>query len=338
MSTQNLPEELTGRPFAVGEARHLGLSYSDVNTLRLVAPTRGVRMETRPVSLLERCTAFAVGLTADFAFSHLTAAGLHGLPMSVAMAGDTSLHTIRRTTDIHSRRKGVRGHRGYESRSVEQIDGLPVVGLADTWVDMGELIGPGLPVGLDDLIIMGDAIATRLRSVDPLRQALARRVRPRGKLTLLEALEWIRVGSESPAETRTRLVLVRGGLPEPLINKPIRTKSGIWVGRPDMKYKKPARLALEVQGREFHSGSEERAADDIRHGEFRDEGYKVVPVWNDDTNSDEGRTALVLKVAKILYFPPAVLTLSECGPRFFSRRMLELAELRKRQRSRRRST
>lgn len=333
MAMKNLPEELSGRPFAVGEAREWGLSYSELDGLRLVAPTRGVRIETRPVLLPERCAAFAAALTDDFAFSHLTAAGLHELPASIAMAADADLHIIRRSANIHPRRRGVRGHRGYESRSVEQIDGLPVVGLADTWVDMGELIGPGLPVGLDDLIIMGDAIATRLGSVDPLRQALGRRVRPRGKLTLLEALEWIRVGSESPAETRTRLVLVRGGLPEPLINQPIRTKSGIWVGRPDMKYKKPVRLALEVQGREFHSGSEERAADDARHDDFAKEGYEVVPVWNDDTNSDQGRTALVLKVAQILCFPRALLTLSECAPRFFSTRMLELAELRKRRRN-----
>lgn len=330
MSIQNLPEDLRGRPFAVREAIGLGLSYAEVDRFRLVAPTHGVRVEKRPVSLVERCSAIAPAMVAEFAFSHLTAAGLHGLPTSTGMDGDSAIHVIRPAGDLSFRRRGVRGHRGYDCRQVEQVDGLPVVGLADTWVDMGELIGPGLPVGLDDLIVMGDAIATRLRTVDPLREALARRVRPRGKLTLLEALDWIRVGSESPAETRTRLVLVRGGLPEPILNEPIRTKSGLWVGRPDMKYLEPVRFALEVQGRRFHSGSEERAHDEDRYASFRNEGYKVVAVWDSDINSDSGRTALVLKAAEILCFPQTLLTLDQCAPRFFSTRMLELAEMRKR--------
>jgi hypothetical protein len=330
MSIQHLPEDLRGRPFAVREALELGLNYADVDRLHLVAPTHGVRVEKRPISLFERCSAIAPAVLDDFAFSHLTAAGLHGLPTSTAMDGDPAIHLIRPSEDMHVRRRGVRGHRGYECRRIDEVDGLPVVGLADTWVDMGELIGSGRPVGLDDLIIMGDAIATRLRAVDPLRAALARRVRPRGKLTLLEALDWIRVGSESPAETRSRLVLVRGGLPEPILNEPIRTRSGLWVGRPDMKYLKPVRLALEVQGREFHSGSEERAQDEIRYASFGNEGYEVVPIWDDDTNSDSGRTALVLRVAEILCFPRSRLTLDECAPRFFSKRMLELAELRRR--------
>lgn len=332
MSIHNLPDDLSGRPFAVREALAHGFTYNDVDALHLLTPARGVRMQERATSLVEQCSAIALAMAGDFAYSHLTATALHELPTSIAMDGDAAIHVIRRSDEIHCRTRGVRGHRGYERRTVEQIAGLPVVGMADTWVDMGELIGPGLPVGLDDLIVMGDAIATRLGSIDPLRLALARRVRPRGKLTLLEALEWIRVGSESAAETRTRLVLVRGGLPEPILNEPIRTRSGRWVGRPDLKYKKPVRLALEVQGREFHSGSEERAADEARYADFGKEGYDVVPVWNDDTNSDEGRSALVLNVARILCFPRARLTLDECAPRFFSRRMLELAELRKRRR------
>lgn len=334
MTIQHLPPELRGRPFSVGRARSMGLTSSDLKAMHLVAPTHGVRVDRAPQSLHEHCSAVAVAASGDFAFSHLTAARLHGLPTSIAMNSDPDVHVIRRTTETHTRRRGVRGHRGYEGRQIEDIDGLPVVGMADTWVDMGELIGPGLPVGLDDLIILGDAIATQLQSTEPLREALDRRVRPRGKVTLLEALDWIRVGSESPAETRTRLVLVRGGLPEPILNQPICTKSGRFVGRPDLKYEAPVRAAIEVQGRVFHSGTDERASDEIRHKAFGDEGYDVVPVWDDDTNSDSGRRELVLRVARILCFPESLLTLDQCAPRFFSTRMLELAERRQRRRQR----
>lgn len=330
MTLSKLPPELIGRPFHLAEAQSLGIAPADLRPLGLVTPVPGVRLEAHPTSLAQQSAALSAALDGQFAFSHVTAALLLGLPVSTAMEADARLHVVRSSNGGPVRRSDVAGHRGLELREISDVEGLPVVGPADTWVDMGELIGPGRPVGLDDLIIMGDAIATRLGSIAPLRDALHRRVRPRGKLTLLEALEWIRVGSESPGETRTRLVLVRAGLPEPILNEPILTRSGIWVGRPDMKYRRPVRLALEYQGREFHDGSEERRYDEGRHGNFENEGYVVVPVWDNDVNSDEGRESLVLKVAGHLRFPEERLTLSECGPRFFSRRMLELAEIRRR--------
>lgn len=176
---------------------------------------------------------------------------------------------------------------------------------------------------------MGDAVANALGSVEPLREALDARVAPRGKLTLLEALEWIRVGSESPGETRTRLVLVRACLPEPELNKPIYGPDRLWLGRPDMRWKKQ-RLLLEYQGREFHDSDEQRAQDAVRFAGFCDHDWAVVPVWNDHINTDQSRIDLVLQVADKLGQPPASLDLNAIHPRFFSTRMLELAEIRAR--------
>ena len=152
--------------------------------------------EDRP-ALVARCAALLDLLPQGCAFSHLTAARLHGLPLSYAMEEDTRLHVIRPISCSRIKQRGVIGHRALHEREITLVDGLPVVGMVDTWVDMGELIGKGKPVGLDDLIVMGDAIAWRLRDVAPLRAALAKRVRPRGKRTHLEALQLIRVGSAS---------------------------------------------------------------------------------------------------------------------------------------------
>ena len=68
------------------------------------------------------------------------------------------------------------------------MEGLPVVAPADTWADLGEFVGPGRPVGLDDLIVAGDAVANLLGGTEPLRRAVERRVRPRGKVTLTYAI------------------------------------------------------------------------------------------------------------------------------------------------------
>jgi hypothetical protein len=268
-----LPQELNDRSFTVGAALSLGVSRDRLRGSDLATPVWGVRSVARPASLFDHCHALATGTRDTFAFSHVTAALLWGLPLSYAVEEDERLHVIRCSGEAAIRRPGVAGHRGLEARQVREIDGLPVVGLADTWVDFGELIGPGRPVGLDDLIILGDAIATRLGSVKPLGDVLEARVRPRGKLTLLEALEY--------------------------------------------------------QGVEFHAGPENETKDEARFEGFAQDGWDTVPIWNSDVSTVEGRAALVCRVAELLAIPQDHLTPYDCGPRFFSTRMLELAEKRR---------
>ncbi len=329
MTQEALPSVLRGRNFTVAEAISLGMTRKQLRSAHLHRPARGVRSEAPALTLREQCLAQVAALPEDVAFSHLTAARLHGLPISTAMEADSGIHAIRPGRDWAYRARGVVGHRGLDAREVSNVGGLSLTSLADTWVDLGELIGPGKPVGLDDLVILGDAVSTRLGSVQPLRDALERRVRPRGKLTLVESLDWIRVGSESAGETITRLVVVRAGLPEPELNEPIITAEGQWLGRPDMKWRK-ARVLLEYQGREFHDSAEQRAHDAVRYQGFRDDDWRVQEAWNDDVNSDEARWNLVLTMAELLDVSRDSLDLGNCGPRFFSRRMLELAEMRAR--------
>lgn len=315
-------------PFTSAMATVWGLTRHQVHRLNLEAPVRGVWTANALESLAHRCAAISLVVECH-AFSHLSAARLHGLPLPMSVDDDHSIHVMRDARDGAVRRRSVVGHRGLFSRDVVDVRGVPVTNLADTWVDMGELIAPGFPLGLDDLVIMGDAVANALGSVEPLREALDARVAPRGKLTLLEALEWIRVGSESPGETRTRLVLVRASLPEPELNKPIYGPGRLWLGRPDMRWKKQ-RVLLEYQGREFHDSDEQRAQDEVRFAGFCDHDWAVVPVWNDHINTDQSRIDLVLQVADKLGQPPASLDLNAIHPRFFSTRMLELAEIRAR--------
>ena len=204
------------------------------------------------------------------------------------------------------------------------VEGVPVVGLADTWVDFGELVGRGKPVGLDDLIVLGDAIATRLASALPLRIALAKRVRPRGKVTLLEALQHVRVGSASPRETLARLMLIRCGLPEPRLNLPIRSADGILLGVGDLVWE-AQRVIGEYQGEEFHAGDQQQAHDRVRRGRLENAEWSVEEIWKVDMASTAARMACVERFAAALGTPEADLDLTACEPRFFSKQALELA-------------
>ncbi|MEW1952224.1 hypothetical protein [Terrabacter sp. NPDC080008] len=283
---------------------------------------------TAPLSLAERAAAVVPALPSDAAFSHVTAAALHGLPLSYALESDGRLHVSGPLDTRRMRRPGVVAHRCLHPRSRDSVDGLPVVGLADTWVDLGELVGRGKPAGLDDLIVVGDAIATRLRAVAPLRDALMTRVRPRGKVTLLEALLEIRVGSASPRETLARLMLVRCGLPEPQLNHPVLDEMGILLGYADLLWTEQL-VAGEYQGEEFHDGDEERARDGRRRTRFeRHAGVRVEEIWKADMATRSDREACVLRFAEALGIQPSELDLSKAEPRFFSTYAMDVAEQR----------
>jgi hypothetical protein len=319
--------------FTVVEGRLAGLSARALRDPLLQRPCRGVRAFHLPEDLKSLASAFALVLPSNAAFSHLTAARLHGLPLSYSMEEDLRVHTIVPVDRPQVRREGLVGHRMVHPRSVVELSGLRIVDLADTWVDLGELVGRGKPVGLDDLVVVGDACATRLGSVSPLRLALAKRNRPRGKKTLLEALECIRAGSWSPRETTCRLMFVRVGLPEPSLNEPIYASwdPSLLLGYGDLVWRielpdgREVKVIGEYQGRDFHSSEEQRAHDAARRRRFALDGWIVIEIWNDDVNSPESRRATARRFAEALGVDVDTLSLVDAEPRFFSRHVMELA-------------
>ena len=267
------------------------------------------------------------------AFSHVTAAGLLGWPISHAMARDERLHVIRRLGRSQVRLDGVVGHRAKHPREFVEVHGLPVVGPADTWTDLGELVGRGLPVGLDDLVITGDVAANQLGGSAPLLAALERRIRPRGKLTLAEALPLVRVGSASPRETFVRLMFVRAYLPEPRLNVPVYAS---WepthlLGVADLLWHYVAcdgrerKVVGEYQGAQFHSSPDRRVRDAARRRSFEDDGWVVEEIWNDDVATEAARRLTVMRFATALGIEEALVHPAAAEPRFFSTHAMETA-------------
>lgn len=151
------------------------------------------------------------------------------------------------------------------------VHGLPVTDIADTWVDLGALTTRRWRLlDLDDLIVAGDEVLNRLmgrhtrRSNAPgqawhhnprlvaaagadLEHVLGGRVRPRGKALLIQARTLMRPGVRSPQETRARLLFVRAGLPEPLVNANLYAVGGGWLGEGDLVWP-GRRVVAEYQG------------------------------------------------------------------------------------------
>ena len=150
-----IPVTLQGGAFTVAQGRAAGLGTSRLSGPDLRRPTHGVRSLARPETFRELVLATRLALPSDVAFSHLTSARLWGLPLPRELE-DGPIDAMRATSAARVRRRGCVGRRGLESRTTTENRGLRLTSLEDTWCDLGETLE------LDDLVVVGDAVARRL--------------------------------------------------------------------------------------------------------------------------------------------------------------------------------
>ena len=261
--------------------------------------------DARPrAELVSRARAFAQVLPGDAAYSHHTSLALWGVPLPGWAEGSAELHVMRPTYADRVRRRGCRGHRGLELREVAQVRGVKVTDLADSWVDLGEV----LPLGLthEDLVVAGDDIARRLGGIEPLATALALRRRALGKPALTAALDAVRHPVRSRMETVARLTFVRAGLPEPTVNAAVRDAHGEWLLEADLVWEEE-RVVAEYQGK-HHASIRERGKDAAKRALAEDEGWTVVEVFGADLCEGRRGCALLDRLARALGIDPGTLT------------------------------
>jgi len=172
------------------------------------------------------------------------------------------------------RRPGVIGHTATHLPRTLHL-GLPIVEPAYTWFQLATLLGH------DDLVAVGDYLVTPNRrrttpaiaSIESLAAAIPDRAR--GARRARRALADVRVGAESRMETLTRLLLIRSGLPEPLLNPEI---DGL---HPDLLYPQ-WKLILEYEGDQHRTDSRQWRRDIWRREAFEAAGYRVTQVHADD--------------------------------------------------------
>lgn len=179
-------------------------------------------------------------------------------------------HVIRPEGAAHLNRPHVVVHRMklYEDE-LTTVDGVPVTTVERTWLDMAEMLT------VDELVVMGDSCVrmprvefeardTPLCALADLQRMIDRHKGKRGLRKAKEALQLIRMGSDSPQESLLRLAIVRAGLPEPELNVPIEARDGGRFLQPDLSYKK-YKIGIEYEG-ENH-GNEAQVVRDISRSE-----------------------------------------------------------------------
>lgn len=286
-----------------------------------------------PETWQDRARATALVLPEGSGYSHSTAASAHGLPLPHRHEAQDDLHVITASSLTHRRRPGWVGHSGAERRRFVTVDGMPVTDLVDTWIDLGAwAVGRRRTLSVDDLVVLGDEVVNRLiaddvvgagrsrlghpqRHLDPLvvdpvlaylRGRLCDRIprKLRGRTALEAALPLIRAGVRSPQETRTRLLFVRHGFPEPRVNVHLHARDGGgWLAEGDLVWEEE-RTVVEYQGGD-HAQRSRRSADSSRITVLREEDWDVHEVWAEDLAPGARRDGLLQRVRASLERRPS---------------------------------
>lgn len=169
------------------------------------------RLQSRAVHLAIRSTGAV--------FSHDSAALEHGLPL-LAPAGDLVHVTTANSTDTH-RGRGVAHHRApFDPTGVEVVDGLPLLGLSRTAVDLGREHGY-----LAGLVAM-DAALRRGTSRSELEHLRASMASWRNITAVEAAIQDADPGAESAGETLLRTTVRRLGIGDVRTQFPLRLGDG----------------------------------------------------------------------------------------------------------------
>ncbi|TWP32607.1 hypothetical protein [Leekyejoonella antrihumi] len=267
MPRKPLPPQL-GTAFTISQARRAGASRGRMRAGDLRRPFHGVRVAGDLGSLVSRAKALLPVLPPGSAFSHWTAAQLWHLPLPPGHPSDLQVTLPAGAGRI--RRPGVCVHRASRP-AVRHRSGLRVVTPEATWCDLAGTLD------LADLVILGDAVVSRIDSTETLCQALAAYSGRRGVAAAREALGLVRIGSRSPQETRGRLLFHDWGLPEPELNADILDESG-WLANVDFLWR--ARRVIGEYYGGVHASSWKQ--DLGRTALLEDAGFRVVVMTGRD--------------------------------------------------------
>ena len=280
-----LPHALSGKPFTIKQAKAAGLTRRRARARDLRSPCHGVRIPgTTDVTLLVRAQALALATGA--VISHSTAAVLWGfpLPLRLGLSGGagfeigghatarTALHLTCQPGGRSVRRKDTVGHQSVlKPDEITTGRHLPCTSPLRTWFDLAGLLS------LDELVIAGDFLFRRKNALSTpaaLDNYLATKAGRSGYRKAIQARALMRANTDSPKETELRLLLIRAGLPEPAINRPLFDEAGGWVQDPDMSYEE-FKIAIQYDGG-HHATPAQRRSDIFRDENARELGWLVV--------------------------------------------------------------
>lgn len=276
MRRRPLPLHLRGTSFRFSEIGGVGLTPRRLRAPDIQHPFRGARsIDVDLATVLGRCRSFEPLLAEGAAFSHTTALAMWGAPVPAS----PTLHVSVLFPRTPPRRPGVLGH-SLQRLEVALLHGLPAMSPASAWRRSAVLLDPAALVAAGDALVTGRRVrgirGAGRSTLEELHRACELEAGSPGARRARSALRRIRVGVDSPGETRLRLLLAWEGLPEPEVDHAIRLDSGL-VLHADLAYP-AARLAIEYEGDGHRTDARVWQRDVERRELMEDAGWRVVRV------------------------------------------------------------
>ncbi|MEZ2389809.1 hypothetical protein AB6813_09715 [bacterium RCC_150] len=286
MSRTPMPPQLPNGSFPASDAESLGLSQKQLRRSGIVTLSRGLRLPLNSTGTVSEHMRGYTELDPGCCLTHGSAARIHGISLSTALEEDWRIHLARSGKEWKPRRRNVVGHQlSFKPGEVIELDGVRLTSPARTWLDLAQLMR------IDDVVAAGDSIVvehgddhpkphTPLATMMDLKAIVAAHPGMRGIRKARMALDLVRVGADSPQETKMRLLLLNAGLPEPTLNHIIHNEWGAPAVWPDAAFVKE-KVALQYDGR--HHGEPEQYRRDIRREALTQRlGWREVRIQYED--------------------------------------------------------
>jgi very-short-patch-repair endonuclease len=272
-----VPVELTGRPFTTAQAAALGVSKHALQS----APWRRIFRDVwahRDLAddRLTRLAAARLVLPPHAVLCGLTAAWVHGV--DVRRADDLDVHVgFPKGRRLRPRDGLVVCQETLDPTDWSEIDGVRVTTPVRTTFDCMRWLR-----GAEPLVVADAMTHAGLVDLDELRRYFAGKRRLRNLRVAELLLDEVEPLTESPMETRLRVLLVRGGLRRPTAQHNVLGADGRFIGRADLAYPE-RRLAIEYDGA-WHW--KQRRDDERRRTGMRIAGWEVLVFDADDVYGD----------------------------------------------------
>jgi len=291
------PAALRGRTILSADAPQWRLTERRIRARDVAHPFHGiVGFDLRLDSVLARCRAYEPRVLDGQLFSHITAVELWGAPVRAGRA--ESLHLSVKFPRTPPRLIGAVGHSLRRFEPAIRF-GLPVSSAAAAWCESAALLDRVELVAAGDALVTGPRVAgirsAGVATIAELRHALARRPGSPGAGRALWALDRIRVGVDSFAETQLRLLLVRHRLLEPTTDCEIEVADGLQL-HSDLGYP-AAKIAVEYEGDEHRTDRQRWMRDIGRRELMEDAGWRVIRVTQADLDDP---AALIRRLRRLL--------------------------------------
>lgn len=163
---------------------------------------------------------------------------------------------------------------------VTTINGIPVTTPLRTALDLGRFLRR-----YDAIAAMDAMMRVGGFTVAELKTELPRFRGQRGVVQLRSLVPHVNGLAGSAAESRVRLQLVDAGLPTPKLQWEVVNSFGVVIYRLDLAYPE-LMLAIEYDGREFHTSDSDRAHDAARRARLRSMGWRILVLTAEDVYGD----------------------------------------------------